>query len=170
MAAAPGGWCAVHRAGGALGGRPSARGGRSSPRPPWFFSLLVGCAVALFSLVRSRSLVAPGRGLGGVPLSAPWWRSVVGLGLSAGAVRWRLRSSVRAFSGAVVVVGFGSPAAASAFASSLGGWCGLSLAVRRFVGASGPVWGVSVPVAVPPFLSLALAPAVLPVRSWWVRG
>ena len=38
----------------------------------FFFGILV---VATCS---GSSLVAPGRGLGGVPLSAPWWRSLVG--------------------------------------------------------------------------------------------
>jgi hypothetical protein len=52
-------------------------------------------------LSSSRSLVVPGRG--GVALAAPWWHSLVGSALSAGACRWRLRASARAFSGAVVV-------------------------------------------------------------------
>ncbi|BBL77540.1 hypothetical protein MishRS11D_46380 (plasmid) [Methylomagnum ishizawai] len=69
----------------------------------------------------------------------------------------------------MVVVGFGSSASASAFAASLSGWCGLSLAVRRFRGRSGPVFGVSVPVAVPPGLALA-PPAGLPSGRAWVRG
>ena len=121
----------------------------------------------VFSVVSSRSLVVPGRGLGGVPLAAPWWRSLVGFGLRAGACRWRLRASSRSFAGAVVVVGFGSQASAASFASAWSGWCGLALAVRRFAGG---VWGVSVPVAVPP-ASPALASAV-PVlgAASWVRG
>ena len=60
-------------------------------------------------LPSSRSLVAPDRGLGGLPLAAPWWRSLVGSALSAGACRWRLRASARAFSGAVLVAGQARP-------------------------------------------------------------
>lgn len=37
-----------------------------------------------FSLVSSRSIVAPARGFAGVPLSAPWWRAVTGHALA----RW----------------------------------------------------------------------------------
>jgi hypothetical protein len=92
-------------------------------------------------LPSSRSLVAPDRGLGGLPLAAPWWRSLIGSALSAGACRWRLRASARAFSGAVLVAGFGCPAAAARFAASWGWWCGCSLGVRRFAGRGGPVWG-----------------------------
>jgi hypothetical protein len=66
-------------------------------------------------LSSSRSLLAADRGLGGLPLAAPWWRSLVG---SARACRWRLRASARAFPGAVVVVGFSSSAAAVAFAAA----------------------------------------------------
>lgn len=119
-------------------------------------------------LLGSRSLVAAG-GLGGVPLSAPWWRSLVGSALAAGAVRWRLRCSLRSFSGAVVVVGFSSSAAAAAFASAWGWWCGCSLAVRRFAGG---VWGVSVPVCAPPGArSLAPPPpSALPAPVWVGRG
>jgi hypothetical protein len=62
----------------------------------------------------------------------------------------------------VVVVGFSSLAAAAAFASAWSGWVGFPLAVRRF---AGPVFGVSVPVAVPPSLRLA-APAALPAPVW----
>ena len=122
-------------------------------------------------LLASRSLV-PSGGLGGVPLSAPWWRSLVGSALAAGACRWRLRASARSFSGAVVVAGFSSSAAAAAFASAFGWWCGCSLAVRRFAGRSGPVWGVSVPVCAP-LGSRSLAsppPAVLPPPVWVGRG
>lgn len=144
---------------------PALRAGRVSLA--LFFA---GCVVVppSFSLVSSRSLVAPGRGLGGVPLSAPWWRRVVGLGLASGALRWRVRSSARSFSGAVVVVGFACPSRAAAFAASLAGWCGCAVAVRRFAGAAGPVWGVSVPVAVPP--GLALGPGLPPSSAAsWVR-
>ncbi len=128
--------------------------------------------IFMWSSVSSRSLIASGLGLGGVPLSAPCWRVLVGSALSAGACRWRLRSSSRAFSGAVVVAGFSSQVAADAFASAWSGWCGLSLAVRRFSGRGGvPVWGVSVPVAVAPSAPAlaSVAPAVLPSAAW-VRG
>jgi hypothetical protein len=101
-----------------------------------------------------------------VPLAAPWWRRLVGSALSSGARRWRVRASVRSFSGAVVVVGFRSALAASVFAAAWSGWVGFPLAVRRF---AGPVFGVSVPVAVPPFLRLA-APGVLPAVSVWARA
>jgi hypothetical protein len=119
-------------------------------------------------LVGSRSLVAAG-GLGGVPLSAPWWRSLVGSALAAGAVRWRLRCSSRSFSGAVVVAGFSSPAAAAAFASAFGWWCGCALCVRRFAGG---VWGVSVPVCAPPASPALVSPppAALPPPVWVERG
>ena len=122
-----------------------------------------GCVVASFSLVGSRSLVLS-RGALVAPLSAPWWRRLVGSALAAGARRWRVRRSARSFSGAVVVVGFGSAASASAFASAWSGWVGFPLAVRRFAGG---VFGVSVPVAVPPSLRLA-APAALPAPVAWV--
>lgn len=135
-----------------------------------FFGGFMAGLVGGFSLVSSRALVVPGSGFGGVPLAAPWWRRVAGSGLSAGAVRWRVRLSSRSFSGAVVVVGFSCPSAAAVFAGAWSGWCGLSLAVRRFAGSAGPVWGVSVPVAVSPALALA-APAALPSgRAAWVRG
>jgi hypothetical protein len=122
-------------------------------------------------LSSSRSLVAPYRGLGGIALAAPWWRSLVGSALSAGACRWRLRASARAFSGAVVVAGFSSPAAA-AFASAGGWWCGCSLAVRRFRGRAGPVWGVSVPVCAPPGARSLVSPPPmgLPAPVWVARG
>ena len=61
-----------------------------------------------------------------------------------------------------------------AFAAAWSGWVGFPLAVRRFAGSpvrrfAGPVWGVSVPVAVP--LSLRLSPpAVLPAPVAWVGG
>lgn len=92
----------------------------------------------------SRSLVAPDRGLGGLPLAAPWWRSLVGSALASGACRWRLRASARAFSGAVVV-GFSS--------SSAAGRCG----------------GVSVPVCAPPGArSLASPPPLGLSAPVWV--
>lgn len=121
-----------------------------------------------FSLVSSRSLVAPARGFSGSPLSAPWWRSVTGYALAFGASRWRLRASARSFSGAVVVVGFADPSAAATFAAAFSGWCGLSLAVRRFGAA---LWGVSVPVAAPPSArSLSLPVPALPASAAWVSG
>ena len=127
------------------------------------FGFLWGCPVASFSSVSSRSLVLS-RGSSVAPLSAPWWRRLVGSALASGARRWRVRASARSFSGAVVVVGFGSLAAASAFAAAWSGWCGFPVAVRRFAGG---VFGVSVPVAVPPSLRLA-APAALPAPVAWV--
>ncbi len=130
--------------------------------------LLWGCAVASFSLVSSRAVVVS-RGSLVSPLSAPWWRSLVGSALAAGACRWRVRSSRRSFSSAVVVVGFALSSAALAFASAWSGWVGFPLAVRRFAGRCGTVFGVSVPVAVPPALRLA-APAVLPAPLGWVRA
>ena len=133
--------------------------------PAGFFSGLWGCVVAAFSVLSSRSLVVS-RGAVVAPLAAPWWRSLVGSALSCGARRWRLRASVRAFSGAVVVVGFRSASAAAVFAAAWSGWVGFPLAVRRF---AGPVWGVSVPVAVP--LSLRLSPpAGLPAPVAWARA
>jgi hypothetical protein len=93
----------------------------------------------------------------------PWvalpWRRVAGFALAAGACRWRLRASRRSFSGAVLCAGFPSLAAASAFAAGFAGRCGLPVAVRRFRAG---VFGVSVPVAVPPALRLSPVPAVLP--------
>jgi len=124
--------------------------------------------VVSFSVVGSRARVVS-RGSLVLPLSAPWWRSLVGFALAAGACRWRLRASARSFSAAVVVVGFASSARASAFASAWSGWVGFPLAVRRFRGAAGPVFGVSVPVAVPPLLRLA-APAALPTPVAWARA
>jgi len=85
-----------------------------------------------------------------------------------GAVVWR-SALARSGLGAVVVVGFSSSAAASAFASAWAGWVGFPLAVRRFAGAAGPVFGVSVPVAVPPSLRLA-PPAALPAPLAWARA
>ena len=132
----------------------------------WGFWLLWGCAVASFSLLSSRAVVVSrGRSV----LSAPWWRRLVGSALAAGALRWRVRRSVRSFSGAVVVVGFVSSAAASAFAAAWSGWVGFPLAVRRFAGRCGPVFGVSVPVAVPPGLAL-VAPSALPRPLGWVAA
>ncbi len=46
------------------------------------------------SLVSSRTLVAPPSGFSPLPLSAPWFRVVVGHALAFGAARWRLRRSV----------------------------------------------------------------------------
>ncbi|MEI2774331.1 MAG: hypothetical protein V9G98_27765 [Candidatus Competibacter sp.] len=99
-----------------------ARWGASLRVSAGFPGCLVGCAVAgSFSLVSSRAVVVP---RGPLPLSAPWWRRLVGFALAAGACRWRLRASARSFSAAVVVVGFSSPAAASAFAGAWSGWVG----------------------------------------------
>jgi hypothetical protein len=123
-----------------------------------------GGVVASFSVVGSRALVVS-RGSLVSPLSAPWWRRLVGFALAAGACRWRLRRSVRSFAGAVVVAGFSSSAAASAFASAWSGWVGFPLAVRRFAGAAGPVWGVSVP----PSVRLSPPPA-LPAPVAWARA
>ena len=121
-----------------------------------------------FSVVSSRAIVAPARGFFGLPLSAPWWRAVAGHALAFGASRWRLRASARSFSGAVVVVGFADQSAAATFAAAFSGWCGLSLAVRRFGAA---LWGVSVPVAAPPSArSLCLPVPALPASAAWVRG
>ena len=121
-----------------------------------------------YSLVSSRAIVAPPSGFSPLPLSAPWWRAVTGHALASGASRWRLRRSVRSFSGSVVVVGFADPAAASTFAAAFSGWCGLSLAVRRFGAA---LWGVSVPVAAPPrSRSLSLPVPPLPSAASWVSG
>ena len=121
-----------------------------------------------YSLVSSRSIVSPPSGFSPLPLSAPWFRAVVGHALASGAFRWRLRASSRSFSGAVVVVGFADQSAAATFAAAFSGWCGLSLAVRRF-GAS--LWGVSVPVAAPPRArSLSLPVPELPASVAWVSG
>lgn len=120
------------------------------------------------SLISSRSLIAPARGFSPLPLSAPWFRVVVGHALAFGASRWRLRRSARSFSGAVVVVGFTDQSAASTFAAAFSGWCGVSLAVRRFGAA---LWGVSVPVAAPPAArSLSLPVPALPASVAWVSG
>lgn len=120
----------------------------------------------------SRSLVAPDRGLSGVALAAPWWRSLVGSALSSGACRWRLRASAQAFSGAALVAGFGCPAAAARFAAAWALWCGCSLAMRRFAGRAGPVWGVSVPVSAPPGVRSFAAPppSGLPAPVWVARA
>jgi hypothetical protein len=53
-----------------------------------------------------------------------------------------------------------------AFPAAWSGWVGFPLAVRRF---AGPVFGVSVPVAVPPSLRLAPPPA-LPAPVAWARA
>ena len=141
------------------------------PRRGWWGGAGGGCGfwrclmVSSRCLLGSRSLVAAG-GLGGVPLAAPWWRALVGSALAAGACRWRLRSSSRSFAGAVVVAGFSSPAVAAAFASAWGWWCGCALAVRRFAGRSGPVWGVSVPVCAP----LGSRSLASPPPAWVARG
>lgn len=120
-----------------------------------------GCAVAAAS-----SFVVPRGGL--PPLAAAPWRRVVGSALFAGARRWRLRRSARSFSGVVVVAGFSSPAAASAFAGSWSGWCGFPVVVRRFAGPAGPLFGVSVPVA--PVRCAAGVPVALPRAVAWAVG
>ena len=110
-------------------------------------------------------------------MAAAPWRRVVGSALAAGAVRWRLRRSVRSFSGVVVVAGFGSLSAASAFGGAWSGWCGVPVVVRRFSSllspgggfvVVGPVWGVSVPVA--PVRASAGVPVVLPPPVAWAFG
>ncbi len=118
------------------------------------------------SCISDRSLVAHGAGLRGLGLSAPWWRSLVGSALSSGAKRWRLRASGHSFTGSVVVVGFHSLIAAEVFAFAWSGWCGLSLAVRRYRG----VWGVSVPVASGGAPAARVGGACLPSVASWVRG
>ncbi len=120
-----------------------------------------GCVVAAAS-----SFVVPRGGL--PPLAAAPWRRVVGSALFAGARRWRLRRSARSFSGVVVVAGFSSPAAASAFAGSWSGWCGFPVVVRRFAGPVGPLFGVSVPVA--PVRCAAGVPVALPRAVAWAVG
>lgn len=148
--------------------RAACRRGLRGPGLPGRFSSssLRGCIMAgssvpgvLCSLLGSRALCAAPFGLARRPWLALRWRVVAGFALAAGACRWRLRRSARSFSGAVLCCGFSSLAAASAFAAAHAGRCGLPCAVRRF---SGPLWVVSVPVAVPPALRLAPVPAVLP--------
>lgn len=112
----------------------------------------------------NRSVCVMGAGFGGRPASAVWWRSLVGSALSYGACRWRLRSSSRSFTGAVVVVGFRSRSAADIFSSAWAEWCGVSVAVRGFAGG---VWGVSVPVSASG-VSLSPVPAALPALGAWL--
>ena len=125
----------------------------------------------LFSLLAGPgrgSLVSAPKGLASRPLVALPWRRVSGLALACGAVRWRLRASARSWSGAVVVAGFGSAAAASAFCGRVAPGCGLPLAVRQF---AGPVFAVSVPVAVAPrALARLPVPGPLPPVRVWARG
>jgi len=97
-----------------------------------------------------------------LPASAPAFRSVVGFALGLGCCRWRVRRSAAAFSGLVLVVGFGSSSAAFGFArAALPRFFPLRplfrLVVRRFSSPAGAVWGVSVPVS-PVGLSLASLP------------
>ena len=99
---------------------------------------------AVGSVVASAGRVGAGR----------WGLPVARAGVCARVLRCRGRG------------GFGSAVAASAFASAWSGWVGFPLAVRRFAGA---VWGVSVPVTVPPLLRLA-APGALPAVSVWARA
>lgn len=121
----------------------------------------------MFSQVNSRSLVAPGRGFGGRPLQAPWWRRLVGHALLAGAMRWRVRASSRSFTGWVVVVGFGNAGAAVAFAGAWSWWVGCAVAMRSRVSPQGRLWAVSVPVAWPG--GSGSAPGGQGGRLWWVR-
>ncbi len=103
----------------------------------------------MFCQIRNRALIEPGRGLHGQPLAAPWWRSLVGSALAAGACRWRVRRSAHSFTGAVVVVGFSNCGTAVAFAAAWSWWVGASLALRRRSSAGGVIWAVSVPVCWP---------------------
>ena len=120
----------------------------------------------MFSIISSKSLIAPARGLGGVALCAPAWRVLVGSALSSGACRWRLRGSSRSFTNAVVVVGFKSHGAALIFAAAWSSWCGVACAVRKF----GGIFGVSVPVAAPPASAAAhTPPPQLPAATQWVH-
>ena len=115
----------------------------------------------LCAISSSRSLVTPDRGLGGLPLAAPWWRSLVGSALSSGACRWRLRASARAFSGAALVAGFGCPAAAARFVAAWASWCGCSLAVSGACPCR---------YACPPVRALSLLPRPrLPAPVWVAR-
>ena len=103
----------------------------------------------MFCSVGNKSVAAPARGLGGVPLAAPWWRQAAGSALASGACRWRVRASARAFTGSVLVAGFSSCGAAVAWAAAWAGWCGCALALRRRVSGGRVVWAVSVPVSYP---------------------
>lgn len=122
-------------------------------------------------LSSSRSLVAPGRGLGGVALAAPWWRSLVGsalfrrvplaaAGLGSGVLRCGARRRLRL------------PGRGGSVRGGVDLVVRLSLIVRRFTGRAGPVWGVSVPVCVPPDArSLAAPPpSGLPAPVWVARA
>jgi hypothetical protein len=104
----------------------------------------------MFIQQSSRTLVSPGAGFGARPLLAPWWRRLVGSALATGAVRWRVRPSARAFSGAVLVAGFPNCGAAIAFAAAWSGWVGCALALRRRSSGGQVLWCVSVPVLWPP--------------------
>ena len=122
----------------------------------------------MFSQAHSRALVAPGRGFDGRPLAAPWWRRLVGSALASGARRWRIRSSSRSFSGAVLVVGFTNCGAAVAFASAWAWWVGCAVALRRRSSPIGTLWAVSVPVAWPG--GKGSAPGGSGGEVWWVSG
>lgn len=111
-----------------------------------------------FSHISSRSVVAPQSGFGGIPLAAPWWRQLTGSALSEGAVRWRVRSSRRSFTGAVVCAAFRTEAKAKAFAAAWAWWCGCAVAVRRRQSAGFPVWSASVPVQWPRCSEVAATP------------
>jgi hypothetical protein len=123
-------------------------------------------------LSSSRSLAAPGRGLGGVALAAPWWRSLVGSALSSaravGGCGPRLgRSPARRSSPASV-----APAAAARFAAAWASWCAARSPCGGSPAAAARCWGVSVPVCVPPGArSLAAPPpSGLPAPVWVARA
>jgi hypothetical protein len=105
---------------------------------------------------------------GGAVLFAPWWRFVVGAGLAAGGVRWRVRSSSRSCSGAVVVIGFRCFGSAVRFARVWSRFVGFPVCVSPRVSGS-RVWAVSVPVGWP---GVGRVPPPAPVRGRvaWVRG
>ena len=120
---------------------------------------------------KHRSFLAPQPGVAGVAMVAPWWRTLVGSALAAGACRWRVRTSARSFSGAVVQVGFRRRQAAIIFARAWGGWCGCKLALRRRISSGRVVWAVSVPVNWPGARAAATEPVhpIGPV-TWVARG
>lgn len=120
----------------------------------------------MFSIARSRALIAPGRGFDARPLAAPWWRSLVGHALLAGARRWRIRASARSFSGAVLVVGFNNCGSAVAFAAAWSWWVGCALALRRRSAGGATLWAVSVPVAWPG--GRGSGPGGSGGQVWWV--
>lgn len=102
--------------------------------------------MVMFCQLSVRALVAPQAGLGGIPLTAPWWRQLAGSALAYGASRWRVRASGHSFTGSVVSAAFDSRERAVAFAKAWGWWCGCRIAVRRRRSRGQSVWAVSVPV------------------------